>query len=180
VGFGCDLSKITDNTLDIYTLDSLEYSAENSVNNIKRIGLTWYNKDEYNNYLGFSDGIFDPEYDEEEYLAEKNSIGALDAELDKEIPKTISGVQASSYITAIEVAAANILTEVDKTLPPIIRNMNRELAGAVSNIKINDTLTAQHFLSNLVSSDSTKTESLSNYYETIKQESAALIDKFRA
>lgn len=180
VGFGCDLSKITDNTLDIYTLDSLEYSAEDSVNNTKRIGLTWYNKDEYDNYLGFSDGIFDPEYDEEEYLTEKNSIGALDAELDKEIPKTISGVQASSYITAIEVAAANILTEVDKTLPPIIRNMNRELAGAVSNIKINGVLTAQQFLSNLISSDSTKTESLSNYYEAIKQENAALIDKFRA
>lgn len=179
VGFGCDLSKITDNTLDIYTLDSLEYNAEDSVNNIKRIGLTWYNKDEYDNYLGFSDGIFDPEYDEEEYLTEKNSVGALDAELDKEIPKTINGVQASSYVTVIEVAAANILTEVDKTLPPIIRNMNRELAGAVSNIKINDTLTAQEFLSNLVSSDSTKTESLSNYYETIKQESAALIDRFR-
>jgi hypothetical protein len=39
------------------------------------MGLIWYNKDENNRYLGFSDGDYDFDYDEAEYLklSEKNS-----------------------------------------------------------------------------------------------------------
>jgi len=32
------------------------------------LGLLWYNKNDLNEYLGFSDGLYDPDYDEIEYL----------------------------------------------------------------------------------------------------------------
>jgi hypothetical protein len=32
------------------------------------MGLMWYNKDENNKYVGFSDGVYDSSYDEFEYL----------------------------------------------------------------------------------------------------------------
>ena len=35
---------------------------------MKKIGLLWYNKDENNNYLGFSDGVYASNYDELTYL----------------------------------------------------------------------------------------------------------------
>ena len=37
--------------------------------NLKTIGLLWYNKDADNQYIGFNDGIYTPQYDELEYLA---------------------------------------------------------------------------------------------------------------
>lgn len=72
VGFGSNLSEITDNTLKFYTLDSTTYKYNISDNdnqtNRKRLGLVWYNKDVNDGYVGYSDGIYDPDYDEIEYL----------------------------------------------------------------------------------------------------------------
>jgi hypothetical protein len=61
---------VADNVLQIYSPDSLEYKyhEHEPSTNQKRLKLLWYNKDEFDNYLGFSDGIFDPDYDELRYL----------------------------------------------------------------------------------------------------------------
>jgi hypothetical protein len=70
LSFGSDISNIDDNVIKLYTNEPLEYdrlSDEESVNT-KGIGLLWYNKDDNGKYLGFSDGIYDKEYDEIEYL----------------------------------------------------------------------------------------------------------------
>jgi hypothetical protein len=39
------------------------------------MGIVWYNKDENDKYIGFTDGVYDINYDEIEYLklSEKNN-----------------------------------------------------------------------------------------------------------
>ena len=85
LGFGSDLVAVGDNTLKIYTESDPQYkyyghnpypydkklgypNEINKVTNEKRLGLLWYNKNDLNEYLGFSDGLYDPDYDEIEYL----------------------------------------------------------------------------------------------------------------
>lgn len=70
IGFGSDLEKIDDNTVKIYTNSSTQYKyyQHSDETNTKTLGLLWYNKNDNNEYLGFSDGYYDPEYDEIEYL----------------------------------------------------------------------------------------------------------------
>jgi hypothetical protein len=71
VGFGSNLTEIEDNTLKIYTTDSTTYKycdGNGDETNNKHLGLVWYNKDELDGYVGFSDGIVDPDYDEIQYL----------------------------------------------------------------------------------------------------------------
>jgi len=46
------------------------YYPHSAATNLKKIGLVWYNKDEDNQYIGFSDGIYQPDYDELTYLEE--------------------------------------------------------------------------------------------------------------
>jgi hypothetical protein len=70
LSFGAEVSNVGDNVLEIYSPDSLEYAYENynDSTNLKKIGLLWYNKDNFDKYLGFSDGLYDPDYKEEIYL----------------------------------------------------------------------------------------------------------------
>jgi hypothetical protein len=48
------------------------------------LGLVWYNKDENNKYVGFSDGLYDLNYDEIEYLEKRAVDGRLLAQKGKE------------------------------------------------------------------------------------------------
>ena len=60
ISFGSDLSVVADNTIQAYSADPLTYNIDpNPETNEKDIGFLWYNKDEVNNYLGFSDGLVD-------------------------------------------------------------------------------------------------------------------------
>ncbi len=70
VGFGSDITETDDNVVKIYTENGLTYKYHNATDNtnLKKLGLLWYNKDDNNTYVGFSDGIYSPEYDELEYI----------------------------------------------------------------------------------------------------------------
>lgn len=70
LGLGDDLLTIEDKTINLYTENSLNYvyDESNTTDNVKRLKLLWYNKNDQNAYIGFSDGIYDPDYDELEYL----------------------------------------------------------------------------------------------------------------
>lgn len=125
IGMGNDLSNIEDNKVRIYTQDNLLFNTEDigSVNN-KSIGLIWYNKDENNNYIGFSDGYaqkeienigFDetstppPEkitdcrlYDELLYLEQKKNDDRLSMELEKkDVPNDILALNLSANLTEL-------------------------------------------------------------------------------
>ena len=80
VGFGSNLTEIEDKTLKIYTTNSATYKWNNGSGdetNDKRLGLVWYNKDELDGYVGFSDGIYDSDYDEIAYLKENYASARL-------------------------------------------------------------------------------------------------------
>jgi hypothetical protein len=66
LGFGSNITGIADNVLQIYTPNRLEYKYHlpTDTTNRKKIGLVWYNKNEFDKYLGFSDGYYDNIYDE--------------------------------------------------------------------------------------------------------------------
>jgi hypothetical protein len=70
LGFGSNLLDVEDNVVRIYSENGLQYNymPHTDDTNRKKIGLVWYNKDENNQYLGFSDGIYDTLYDEMDYL----------------------------------------------------------------------------------------------------------------
>lgn len=70
LGFGSDIVNIDDNIVKIYSENDLSYKYHNPTDdtNLKKIGMLWYNKDDNNQYIGFSDGIYAPKYDELEYL----------------------------------------------------------------------------------------------------------------
>ena len=85
LGLGCDLSDIKDNQLQVYTENDVQYHYHNHNNstNLKTMGLLWLNKDDNNQYIGFSDGIFDPNYDEFVYLKESKMDTRLIAQQGK-------------------------------------------------------------------------------------------------
>lgn len=58
VGFGYNAEQVPDNTVKIHAA-SLTYDNIKDSDIEKKIELTWYNKDENNKYLGFTDGTFD-------------------------------------------------------------------------------------------------------------------------
>jgi hypothetical protein len=67
ISFGQDLLKLTDDTFKLYTLDGNEYDKDNV--GPRQIYSSWINKDnETSEFIGFSDGIVDEEYDEVAYL----------------------------------------------------------------------------------------------------------------
>jgi hypothetical protein len=55
--------------LQLYTSDVETYHSDDSIVDDRTLKLLWYNKSENNEYIGFSDGIWDDEYNEETYLA---------------------------------------------------------------------------------------------------------------
>lgn len=66
IGFGSDLTIVQDNTIQAYTTNSPNYRLiVTEADNEKQLGFLWYNKDENNQYLGYSDGIVDIRYDDD-------------------------------------------------------------------------------------------------------------------
>ena len=86
LGFGSDITEVDDNVVRIYSQDSLNYRYQNPSNdtNLKTIGLLWYNKDEDNQYVGFSDGVYAPTYDELDYLKDARMDTRLVAQKGRE------------------------------------------------------------------------------------------------
>lgn len=83
VSFGYNAEQVEDNTVKISTADSLTYNNIKDASVAKKLTLTWYNKDENNKYLGFSDGHFagqdkdNPLYEIKWYHSQNNGEWAL-------------------------------------------------------------------------------------------------------
>jgi hypothetical protein len=63
VGFGADLSKHADNTLKLYSNDSIYYTEDGIASHMKSLAVSWYNKSTDDKYIGFSDGIISKDQD---------------------------------------------------------------------------------------------------------------------
>ena len=99
IGFGSDIEKVVDNTLEIFTSSPPYYVYQNPVDstNRKDMELLWYNKTDENQYIGFNDGKFDLNYDEIEYLKLSNRDARLCAQIGRDdIPSDESGLKLAA------------------------------------------------------------------------------------
>lgn len=170
VSFGSDLTKVEDNTLQIYTGDSLLYNETDATDNSREIGLIWYNKDEDNTYIGFSDGLYDPNYDEITYLEESEVDSRLTAQMGKDIPDDEIALEISADIEDAQ---------------PIFKNLRNALTRDLrNNIQaFQDQITAlAHYKDdfiNLLSSISDTGEHLENLQATMNTEYAEILSAAR-
>lgn len=133
VGFGSNLSAIEDNSLKFYTPDSTTYKYHNGngdETNDKRFGLIWYNKNENNGYVGYSDGVYDPNYDEIQYL----KFAHTDSRLTRNIGKTTVGNDELSLTLAANIEESqpymqNIYEALTTSLSSELQALGREING---------------------------------------------------
>jgi hypothetical protein len=70
IGFGSDITNFNSVRLKLYTPDLETYHSESdTIEDNRTLKLLWYNRSEDNKYIGFSDGKYDSNYDEDDYLA---------------------------------------------------------------------------------------------------------------
>lgn len=131
LSFGSDLTKVEDNTLQIYTGDSAIYNISDDGSNSRDIGLLWYNKDEDNTYIGFSDGIYDPGYDEITYLEISEVDSRLVAQMGKDVPNDETALGISADIEEAQPIFKNLRNALTRDL----RNNLTAYQGQIKSIE---------------------------------------------
>lgn len=133
IGFGSNLSSIEDNSLKFYTPDSTTYvyhNGEGDSSNNKRLGLIWYNKNENNGYVGYSDGVYDPNYDEIQYL----KFAHTDSRLTRNIGKATIGNDELSLTLAANIEDSqpymeSVYEALTTSLSTELQSLGREVSG---------------------------------------------------
>lgn len=166
LSFGSDLSKVEDNTLQIYTGDSAIYNISDDGSNSRDIGLLWYNKDEDNTYIGFSDGIYDPWYDEITYLEISEVDSRLVAQMSKDVPNDETALGISADIGE----AQPIFKNLRNTLTRDLRN---NLNSYREQIKSIETFTDD--FDSLLSKISTVGQQIEKDQKTMTEEYTAIL-----
>ena len=99
IGFGSDVAKVSDNTLQIFSSNPPYYVYQDptALNNKKDMEMLWFNKTENDEYVGFSDGLYDLAYDEIEYLKKANQDTRLIAQTGRtDIPNDEPGLKLAA------------------------------------------------------------------------------------
>lgn len=130
VGLGADLSKHADNTLKLYSNDSIYYTEDNITSHMKSLAVSWYNKSTDDKYIGFSDGIISKDqdgniiqYDEREHIQQIKTINRLNAQKSNNIPLSEDGLNLAWEIKYVKPKLDNISYTITKTLCPILTNL---------------------------------------------------------
>lgn len=184
MGFGSELSKVEDNTVQLYTTgDSFYRLGGDAETNEKQIGLLWYNKTDENKYIGFSDGIYDPTYDELYYLNESSFDSRLTAQIGRDVPTDESGLELSADIEEAIPLFAEISTLVTKDLRNTLRAFNERVAG-IHDVIVQSGLTVEQVINELIKNEGileitaknldSYTEVLNNYYSKVLSAASAL------
>ena len=124
LGLGCDLTLLEDNKVQIYTTNKLTYKYSNysEDTNQKDLGLLWLNKDENNQYIGFSDGIYDPSYDEISYIKQSKLDNRLLEHKGQEgIPQDETSLKLAANISEAAAAIKKAISVVNKDLVSLLR-----------------------------------------------------------
>ena len=132
IGFGSDIASIPDNTVEIYTKDSLSYVYENATaqTNEKDIELLWYNKDDNNNYIGFEDGIYAPTYDEIEYLKASHQDSRLVAQVGRTgIPSDKDGLKLAADIQEARPILIQTREKLTVDLKAVLQGLLRQVTS---------------------------------------------------
>ena len=132
IGFGSDLTMVEDNSLKLYTLDSATYQWNNGdgKNNTKRLGFVWYNKDDNDEYVGYSDGICDPDYDEIDYLKTKTLDSRLVAQQGKEVPNDEESLRLAANAAEAEPLMRKAYQALTTSVSQVLQRLDNQLVGA--------------------------------------------------
>lgn len=146
-GFGSDLVKIGDNTLKIYTESDPVYKYQghtpspydkklgypnelNADTNLKTFGLLWYNKNDLNEYVGFSDGIYDKNYDEIKYLDEAAEDTRLTAHIGRDnVPTDKQSLELAANIEEAKPLIESASKVVTQDLITMLRALKSQFDG---------------------------------------------------
>lgn len=144
VALGSEISKVTDNTVKLYTDDELTYSYTDpsDVNNSKTLGFLWYNKTEENQYIGFSDGLvsFDNNgnfvhYDELEYMKEAATEQRLLDRKSTDVPKDKNGLEVAANWYEAHALLNKIESYLEKDLTSHLKSFESRVNGVMVNGK---------------------------------------------
>ena len=140
LSFGSDIVNIDDNTVKLYTNEPLEYDrlAEDESTNTKGIGLLWYNKNDAGQYLGYSDGVVDREYDEINYLKLSEQDSRLLSQQGKDVPLDESGLDLSADIVDAEKLLGKMKNSMTQDLYQMIWAFYSRIEGVVDDTKNNN------------------------------------------
>lgn len=133
IGLGVDLIQVEDNKVEIQTAESLNYNDPTTdVDNTKIIRLQWYNKDENNQYIGFSDGVV-PESTEEnelDYAKRLSEHNRIVAQMKKDgVPDDYAGFELNARSEEIQTIWKTLRTLIDKDLYSEIKKFRNALNG---------------------------------------------------
>ena len=174
LSFGSDIANVEDNVVKLYTNESLEYDRltdEESINT-KGIGILWYNKDDNGKYLGFSDGIYDKEYDEIEYLKLTEYDSRLLAQQGKDVPLDAAGLDLSADIVEAEVVLKKLKNSITQDLYQMLRSFRSRLEGVC-----NDNKTIADCFEVLLNSS---TGSITTTGKTLEEDTDKIVDYYLA
>lgn len=138
IQLGQDVTDIVDNTFTIAAVDGQENYSEGQT--AKEIIATWYNKDEDNRYIGFSDGIVDTRYDEDAYAdkLEEEYLGGFEAYSDIAPLRESYGyhktlLKISSLYDNLEEILTNLYNNVVKKAADFLGNANKTISDFYDN-----------------------------------------------
>ena len=135
IGFGSDIEKISDNTLEIFSSSPPYYVYKDAteITNKKEIELLWYNKTENNEYVGFSDGLFDLDYDEIDYLKKSNQDSRLLAQIGRtDIPSDENGLKLAADLKDAKPIMIKARDALTKDVADVLYDLQRQVRGTNS------------------------------------------------
>ena len=173
LSFGSDLTKIEDNTLQIFTGDSAIYNGDENSSNSREIGLLWYNKNEDNTYIGFSDGIYDPTYDEIQYLKDTEQDSRLVSQLGKDVPTDEAGLTVSADLEEVLPLLKTLRDTVTRDLNTNVRAFQEQVQTISQATNLGDSFTT------VLNSISTTGKTITESRDTLKEEYTAILSAAR-
>ena len=135
IGFGSDIEKVANNTLEIFTSSPPYYVYQNPVDstNRKDIELLWYNKTDENQYIGFNDGKFDLNYDEIEYLKLSNRDARLCAQIGRDdIPSDESGLKLAADLKDAKVLMLKARDMLTNDVADVLYSLRRQVKNSTT------------------------------------------------
>lgn len=178
LGFGSDISAVTDNTVQLYSSDDMgfkHFTASDSTNQ-KTLGFLWYNKTEDNKYIGFSDGIvtrnedgsiFD--YDEITYLNDSEVDARLMAQKGKTVATDTIGLDAAASIEEAEPILNQCSKLITSDLTNTFKSFKDRLRGLVE---------LQEEIDDILTSTSGATDNLPDMGEELDEYTTKIVEYF--
>lgn len=135
IGFGSNVEKIEDNTLQIFTSSPpyYIYNNQSAATNKKDIELLWFNKTDNNEFIGFKDGLFDLAYDEIDYLKKSNLDARLVAQIGRtDVPSDEPGLKLAADLKDAKPIMIKARDALTNEVADVLYRLQRQVKSSAS------------------------------------------------